>query len=861
MKTIPSCICIFGLAAAASAGVPLMDHIGANDGSSIDAANVTGAQYFEAAYSIYSIATLDDFDNAAGTPAGLVQGIVTGWNGYTTIDAVSGVQVNFYMNVADAAANLVGYASSDHTLAVNPDWAGVGTDMVDCNGSWALNAGVNYVAVIPVNEFATNGQTGLATSFLGDLVFWQANPGGGFGLPGNQEEAVGASAMRVMAGGPIDPCDLPLGPCPNDITGDGYIDVNDVLAVIGTFGEIGDGGYRPGGDVWPEPNGDCMVDVNDLLSVIGAFGGDCLPTGACCSIDTCAEGIKEADCAYVWLGEGSTCADCVVGACCADDASCTYVIEIDCAGSFNAGVTCADANCQPAPDNNSCSGALVIADGDTAIDNTLATSNGDADFNICDNFGEEMVYNDIWFSYTATCDGLVTISLCDLIDFDSRLSVYDACGGAQLACNDDCGGVTTPLSSELSVAATTGDTLIIRVGNFAEGAGGTGVMNVSCQVAAPGACCTGGTGCIDDLTEADCAAFGGTFAGYATSCATISCGAVGDTCAEAIAAVDGANAFDTANATDSGYGEPDDTTCADTFLNWAGSPDVWMRYDILSEGTLTVSLCDAASYDTSLVLYAGDDCGTLTQVACNGDTTIESGCQQYYSGVYDLPVSVGAVYIRIGGYEAAVGAGVCTITFSDAGAIGACCVAGTCIGENTLSDCDSFGGLWFNGETCANTACPQPYAAGGCDVDENVDFPCICVVDGSSSETDCNGGTNLTVPTYTALTLGQSICGTSSVFTTADGGTSRDLDWWTNATLNAGGTFDFTIGANSASVILMVNIDAGTVDWVADHFAGFVNTTSITLDPANWAAVATVGDFNTAWTCGSGFETYTMSVD
>ena len=863
MKTLPSCICIFGLAAAASAGVPLMDQVGADDGSSIDVSNATGAQYFEAAYSIYSIATLDDFDNASGSAAGMVQGVVTGWNGYTSIDAVSGIQVNFYMSYEDAAVSLVGYASSDHVVDVNPNWAGVGGDLVDCSGSWGLNAGVNYVAVIPSNEFAVNGQTALALSFLGDLAYWQANPGGGFGMPNNWQEGVGASAMRVMAGGPIDPCDQPLGPCPDDITGDGYIDVNDVLAVIGTFGEVGDGTFRPAGDVWPLPNGDCLVDVNDLLSVIGVFGGDCLPTGACCSVNSCVDGVKEADCTDAWLGEGSTCADCVSGACCADDASCTYVLEADCAGTFNAGMACADVMCMAAPANNSCSGAEMVMDGDTAIDNTTATSNGDADFNVCDNFGEEMVYNDIWFSYTATCDGAVTISLCDLVDFDSRLSVYDACGGVQLGCNDDCGGATNALSSELSVMATTGDTLIIRVGNFAEGAGGTGVMNVSCQGAAPGACCVGGTDCIDDMSDADCAAFGGTFMGYGTDCATTSCGAAGDTCADAIAAVDGANPFSTIDATDSGYGLPDDTMCAGEFLDWtAGNPDVWMRYDIAGAGTLTVSLCDAASYDTSLVLYSGTDCAALTQIACNGDTTVETGCQAYYSGIYDLPVSAGAVYIRIGGWQGAVGAGTCTITFTEAGATGACCVAGTCVGEITLGDCDALGGLWFNGEMCADVSCPAVYAAGGCDADENVDFGCVCFVDGDDSETDCNGGTNLLTPTYTALTLGQSVCGTSSVWVDGPtGGTYRDLDWWTNSSLNAGGTFNFTIGADSTCLILMVNLDTGTVDWVADHYAGYMNTTALTLAPANWAAVATVSDWNTAWTCGSGLETYTMQVD
>jgi len=841
-----------------------MDQIGADDGSSIDTTNATASQYFEAAYSIYSIATLDDFDNSAGSAASHVQAIVTGWNGYASIDAVTGIQTNFYMAVEDAAANLVGYASSDHAVDVNGTWGSVGGDMVDCYGTWALMSGVNYVSCIPSNEFATNGQTAIAMSFLGDIEFWQANPGGGFGMPNNWQAGVGASAYRVMAGGPIDPCDQPLGDCAADINGDGLMNVDDVLAIIGTFGEVGDGTFRPAGDIHPLPYGDCAVTVDDLLAEIGVFGGDCLPTGACCSITSCVDNVKEADCADTWLGDGSTCADCVGGACCADDGSCSYTLEGDCGGSFNAGMACADVSCGVAPDNNSCSGALAISDGDTAIDNTGATTNGDADFNICDNFGVEDVFNDLWFSYTASCDGSVTVSTCDSVDFDSRLSVYDACGGTQIACNDDCGGGTNALSSELSVVMTTGETLIIRVGNFAEGAGGTGMLNVACQAVAPGACCVGGTDCLDSMTEADCAAFGGAFQGYGTECANITCGAAGDTCADAWPAVEGANAFSTVDATDSGYGEPDATQCDGTFLDWGGSPDTWGRFDIPGDGTITVSLCDAASYDTSLVLYAGTDCSALTQVACNGDSTVETGCQAYYSGVYDHPVSAsqGSIYVRIGGWNAAQGAGTCTITFTGAGATGACCVAGTCVGEITSPDCDALGGLWFNGELCADVSCPSVYTPGGCDVDENADFGCVCFVDGDDSETDCNGGTNLVTPTYTDLTIGQSICGTSSVFVDGPtGGTYRDLDWWTNASLNAGGTFDFTIGANSTCLILMVNLDAGTVDWVADHAAGYNRTTALTLAPANWAAVGTVSEWNTAWICGSGDETYTMQVD
>jgi len=124
---------------------------------------------------------------------------------------------------------------------------------------------------------------------------------------------------------------------------------------------------------------------------------------------------------------------------------------------------------------------------------------------------------------------------------------------------------------------------------------------------------------------------------------------------------------------------------------------------------VSISLCDASSYDTSLVLYSGADCGSLTQVACNGDSTVETGCQSYYSGIYDHPVASGDVlYIRIGGWQGATGPGNCTITFTGAGATGACCVAGDCIGDDlTAGDCADFGGMWYVGSMCADVDCPQ----------------------------------------------------------------------------------------------------------------------------------------------------------
>ncbi|MDP7029053.1 MAG: hypothetical protein QF733_02405 [Phycisphaerales bacterium] len=369
------------VAASATAGTPLMDQIGANNGADMDSSNILASQYFEAAYSVYDIAAIDDFDNGSGSAASAVSACISGWNGYAGIDGVNGLQVNFYMAVEDAAASLVGYASVDAAVTLDPDWTGQAFgDVVTVEAVWSLAAGTQYVSVIPGNEFAVNGQTGIAVSFIGDLNCWQANPGGGFGMPDNWQTGTNNLAYRVM-GGTGDPCAVPLPPCPADVSGpagepDGIVDVNDVLATIGTFGEIGDGTYRPTGDCWPEPAGDCAVTVDDLLTVIGAFGEDCRPRGACCfGISGCDDDVLEEDCAADWLGADSDCSECHAGACCYIDGSCTEGTPAECtvAGGTYAGdgVDCAAANCpQPSP------GACCITNTD-CLDGLLPTDCSD----------------------------------------------------------------------------------------------------------------------------------------------------------------------------------------------------------------------------------------------------------------------------------------------------------------------------------------------------------------------------------------------------------------------------------------------------------------------------------------------------
>ena len=150
-----------------------MDQIGPNDGSSVDTVNGgLASQYFEAASS--AIAAIDDFDNASGLSATEIT------TTYSTggAESLGGAQVNFYSAPEVAATNLVGdIASQDYIGPASTLWSGPGF-MYDlgADGFWDIPTGVNYAAVIPINEFGTNGQTFLMATTIGDSNCWQANP-------------------------------------------------------------------------------------------------------------------------------------------------------------------------------------------------------------------------------------------------------------------------------------------------------------------------------------------------------------------------------------------------------------------------------------------------------------------------------------------------------------------------------------------------------------------------------------------------------------------------------------------------------------------------------------------------------------
>ncbi|MDZ4831101.1 MAG: FG-GAP-like repeat-containing protein [Phycisphaerae bacterium] len=118
--------------------------------------------------------------------------------------------------------------------------------------------------------------------------------------------------------------------------------------------------------------------------------------------------------------------------------------------------------------------------------------------------------------------------------------------------------------------------------------------------------------------------------------------------------------FTTVGAGTTGPAEPECLSSNDDQVN----SDVFYSYVATCSGTLTVSTCDDADFDTRIAIYQGCGytfngfffpCNLNTILACNDDY---SGCAGFTSFV-QVPVTEGNCYrFRIGGFETAQGSGV-----------------------------------------------------------------------------------------------------------------------------------------------------------------------------------------------------------
>ena len=95
------------------------------------------------------------------------------------------------------------------------------------------------------------GQFDVTNVFLGDVV---VDTGWPFGWQNVQLD-------RIYMDGYIDMTPIVIA-CPEDVNGDGTVNVTDLLTAIGNWGSSGDG----------DIDGSGTVDVTDLLAIIGAWG-------------------------------------------------------------------------------------------------------------------------------------------------------------------------------------------------------------------------------------------------------------------------------------------------------------------------------------------------------------------------------------------------------------------------------------------------------------------------------------------------------------------------------------------------------------------------------------------------------------
>lgn len=187
--------------------------------------------------------------------------------------------------------------------------------------------------------------------------------------------------------------------------------------------------------------------------------------------------------------------ECQSGACClcATAPACIAATLDDChpdVGVFYEDEPCANVSCPTAvPANDECASAASIGFGATPFDTRCSTTDGPATetagcgFNPPDAFRD-----DIWFTYTANCDGFIDVSV-QGADFDALVAVY-CDGSATCACPLD---ATSEHSCQqqsvvepLRVLVSAGNCYTIRVGGL-NGAHGTGMLDIqaSCLACFP----------------------------------------------------------------------------------------------------------------------------------------------------------------------------------------------------------------------------------------------------------------------------------------------------------------------------------------------------------------------------------------
>jgi RHS repeat-associated protein len=131
--------------------------------------------------------------------------------------------------------------------------------------------------------------------------------------------------------------------------------------------------------------------------------------------------------------------------------------------------------------SDECGSATPIAGyGAFPFDTNGATTGAEGQNNpTCYSFGSTVIFEDVWYTWTAPQDGTVKLSTCKAFG-DTKVAVYEGAGCptiTPLACNDDACG-KNGFMSEVEFSATLGSEYLLQIGNFPGTGGSFGSMEL-----------------------------------------------------------------------------------------------------------------------------------------------------------------------------------------------------------------------------------------------------------------------------------------------------------------------------------------------------------------------------------------------
>ncbi|MBY0261543.1 MAG: hypothetical protein K2Q20_04330, partial [Phycisphaerales bacterium] len=343
------------------------------------------------------------------------------------------------------------------------------------------------------------------------------------------------------------------------------------------------------------PGGPFRLDIST-----GAFGACCDVAAGTCQLQS------QSACASprIFQGDATTCSpNPCLGTCCnPSTGACTLTGSTACVSPnvFTAGpgAVCSPNPCPqpPAPANDTCAAAQVVTAGTPAASGVTTSANTDADeVHTC----VTGTTNGVWYAFTSAANASFQI---DTLGgpLDTVLSVFDGCGGAELACDDDAPTVFAG-ASQVQLTLNAAQSVRILVSNYSTfTTPGAFVLNItsinlgSCCNAASGACTVSTTG------AAGCAS-GTTFTNGAT-CTPNVCpqppAPANDECTAATVVTIGTPA----SGQITGATGADITTCSGSDI------DVWFVFTPAASGLYAVTATPTLATDAALALAAFDTC-------------------------------------------------------------------------------------------------------------------------------------------------------------------------------------------------------------------------------------------------------------